>query len=80
VYPENWAALNVFLAMSTQWRTAIVAGAFGGGGVIMVGMEYTAIEPVCRLMGVRKRERADVFARLRVMEEAALAVAAEKRK
>lgn len=60
----------MFEALSTQWRV-------GMGGA--VGLDYCAIQPVFKLMGVRKRERAGVFDDLRVMEAEALAVMAESK-
>jgi hypothetical protein len=64
VWPENVAAVNVFIAMGTQWNV-------GPGGA--VGLNYPSLETTMRLLGVPKRERADVFEQVRVMEDAALA-------
>ena len=69
VWPDNWLALSVFLDMDTQWRV---------GAVGPTGLDYSALEPVMRLQGVRKRDRQDVFAAVRVMEAEALRVMREK--
>lgn len=65
VWPENWDAVQVFLAMSTQWRFAV-----GMGNAIWQGLDYTALPVVERRLGIR--DRADCFARLRVIEAAAV--------
>lgn len=71
VYPENWQAVQVFLAMSTQWRT-VAFSSVGGARLIQTGIDYTALEPVLRLLGVKPKRRAALFQKLRIMEEAAL--------
>jgi hypothetical protein len=71
VYPENVTPLRVFSAMATQWRV-------GMGGA--TGLDYAVLPAVFDLFRVRKtRERARVFAALRVMEGEALRVWAEAR-
>jgi hypothetical protein len=67
VWPENWQAVSIFSRLQTQW-------AVGGMSGRLVGLRYEAIEPVCRLSGVKKRHRPALFDALRVMEEAAMAV------
>lgn len=65
VWPENWPAAQVFLALETQW----VFRPMGG----VVGINYGAITPtVLRGLGVSWRDWPDIFERLRVMERAAL--------
>lgn len=59
VYPENWQALRVFLAMQTQWRI----GRFG-----VVGLDYAVLPLVERQIGVRRSKRRDVFAAVQVLE------------
>ncbi|WP_211230895.1 DUF1799 domain-containing protein [Chitinilyticum aquatile] len=71
VYPENWPALQVFLAMQTQWRVGM-AGA--------TGLDYTALPAVFELTGVKKRDRPDTFERLRVLEIETLRVWGEQAK
>ena len=62
VLPENEDAVAVFLACATQWL-------FDQGA--RTGLRYEAVEVVMRQMKVVAPE--DVFARVRVMERAALA-------
>ena len=62
VLPENWDAVCVFLASSTQWR-------HDARGV-PAGMRYEGVEIVMRHSKVA--DPADAFARVRVMEEAAV--------
>lgn len=66
VWPENWAAVRLFGRLQTQWAV----GGMGG----LVGLRYEAIEPACRLSGVKKRDRPALFDAIRVMEEAAMEV------
>ena len=73
VYPENWEAVRVFVAMTTQWRMTGIAG-FGGASMLHTGLDYSALEPVFRMLGVKRRRRAALFQQIRVMEEAALEV------
>lgn len=49
--------------MATQWRV-------GPGGVI--GLDYAALPAVFDLLDVAREDRADAFAGVRVMEDAAL--------
>ena len=65
VWPDNWDAFEVFAAMQTQWRTGM-SGA--------TGLDYSALEPVMRLQGIKKRDQTEVFSGVRVMEIAALEV------
>jgi hypothetical protein len=65
VWPENWKALELFLALQTQWRvTATMAGIF------YVGLDYSAAEALLRAR--RAKNRAQLLADLRVIEYAAL--------
>lgn len=66
IWPENWQAWEVFAAMATQWRVSV-----GMSGAIHHGLDYAALPVVEQRVGVKKRQRADTFARLRVMESAA---------
>ncbi|MEX3951976.1 DUF1799 domain-containing protein [Paraburkholderia sp. EG287B] len=73
VYPDNWETVQVFLALGTQWR-AIAVSTMASARVLQTGIDYGAIDPVFRLLGVARKRRAAVFEKLRVMEEAALDV------
>lgn len=68
IYPENWAALNVFLALSNAWTLHLPAM---GGKRRWSGIPRTEIAAMLQLMGLW-RERADILPRLWVMEAAAL--------
>lgn len=70
VYPENWAAVMLFVSLSSQWR-------IGGMGEVF-GLDYAALEVVMRIQ--RLKDRRALWADVQVMESAALAVFAEARK
>ncbi|TKD32591.1 hypothetical protein FCG41_21925 [Azotobacter chroococcum] len=69
IWPDNWQAVGVFLDMDTQWRVGMAGP---------VGLDYGALEPVMRMRGIKKRDRQDVFAAVRIMEAEALRVMREK--
>lgn len=52
--------------MATQWQVSV-----GMSGAIYHGLNYAALPVVEQRLGVKKHQRADTFARLRVMESAA---------
>jgi len=64
VWPENWRALELFLACRTQWRV----GAMGA----VLGLDYQGVAAVFRMKKVRDQEA--MLADLQVMESAALKV------
>jgi hypothetical protein len=68
VWPEHVEAVELFCALATQWRVAA-----GFGGVMFLGLHYPAVESAMRLRGVKPKDRARLFAELRVMEAAAAA-------
>ncbi len=61
--PENWGAMRIFLAMDTQWRRAGMAG-------IATGLDYAVLSVVAGALAIGLD--ADLLARLRVLEGAAL--------
>jgi len=69
VWPENVVAWEAWCGLSTQWR--MVAGFEAAR---YVGLDYAAVWPTLRGLGVKKRRRAAVFNALREMELAALPV------
>ncbi len=69
IWPENLLAVNVFIAMATQWRA-------GMGGPI--GLDYNALPAVMRLVGVPRAQWTETFESLRVMEAEAMKVMGEK--
>lgn len=63
VWPDNLSAVNVFIAMSSQWRTGM-SGA--------TGLDYSALPEVWRRTKTPIAERDEIFDQLRVLEDAAL--------
>jgi D-arabinose 1-dehydrogenase-like Zn-dependent alcohol dehydrogenase len=74
VWPENVDAVELFVVVSGQWR--IVAG-FGGVGYL--GLDYAAVEAAMNMRGVKKHDRPQLFADLRVMEAAAATMLNKRR-
>ncbi|KGU87198.1 DUF1799 domain-containing protein [Pseudomonas mediterranea] len=70
VWPDNWPAFRLFNALSTQWR-------MGASGP--TGLDYTSIRDVARFIGIKKKQIAEIFPDLQVMEVEAIAVMAEAR-
>jgi hypothetical protein len=63
IWPDNLPAVNVFIAMQTQWRV-------GMGGA--TGLDYGVLPSVMRLTGIPRREHQEVFQSIRILEDAAL--------
>ena len=63
VWPDNRQAVNVFLAMRTQWNC-------GAGGA--VGLMYSSLPEVWRRLKVPHADRDEIFTSLRALEAAAL--------
>jgi hypothetical protein len=64
LWATNVQSFTVFEAMGTQWR-------MGMGGA--TGLDYQALPVVLDMAGLRKRkDRAAIFADLRIMEREAL--------
>lgn len=63
VWPDMVSTVNVFVAMGTQWRVG-----FSGP----IGLDYSALPAVLRMVDVPRKEWTDVFDGLRAMESAAL--------
>ena len=55
----------MFIAMSTQWRVGM-SGA--------TGLDYGALPGVLRMSGIARKDWAEVFEGVRVMEDAALQI------
>lgn len=70
VWPENREPLELFLALSTQWRHAGLDGQ-------ATGLDYTAIPATAALMGITTIPM--MFEDLRDMEHAVLKVWKERR-
>jgi hypothetical protein len=63
VWPQNWPAVEMFMRVQTQWRTAM-------NGVI--GLDYTALAWLLTLYEVK--DQRSLLEDLQVMEAAALAI------
>jgi hypothetical protein len=66
VWPENWATLDAFLAVSTQWR--VVPGVMGGAAYY-AGLDYAGV--AAGLAGAGIAATPELWAGLRTMEAAA---------
>ena len=69
VWPDNWCAVQAFLAMQTQWRTGM-AGA--------TGLDYTPLPGVMRLIGLSRADWPEAFEGLRTLEDEALKIFREQ--
>jgi hypothetical protein len=78
VFPENWRALQLFLALATQWRICALS-TMAGAHLVQTGLDYAAVEPAMRLLGVKRHRRAALFRQIQMMESAALDVAFQSR-
>jgi hypothetical protein len=63
VWPDNWATIEMFLRVQTQWRTSM-------GGI--VGLDYAAVAWVLKLYGIE--DQRSLLEDLQVMEAAAMRV------
>lgn len=68
VWPENWEAVRLLIAVSGQWRVSM-AGAYA--------LDYVAVAAVLDMWGIKRKKRKALFDDLRVLEEEALAVMGE---
>lgn len=64
VIPENWPAVRVFLACSTQWDR----GASGQ----LVGLKWASVEIAMRRKGISEDEQDDCWERVTWMERIAV--------
>lgn len=71
IWEENWKVFDVFLALETQWRVAVVGGAMTADRVIRTGIDYIAADVIVRRFGYADDDR-KVFDDLKVMEFAAI--------
>lgn len=60
VWPENWGAVCLFQAASTQWRRDAMG--------METGLDYQALERPERLLGLRARKAREAFWGLQVVE------------
>lgn len=71
VWGDNWPTFSVFERLSTQWRTGMSGP---------TGLDYGVIPDVLRFSGVPETDWPDLFAGIRIMEDAALGVMHESKK
>lgn len=64
VWPENWQAVSVFISLATQWRLAPNGKRYG--------LDYAAVQPALRLLGVARKDWGELFQSLQIMESAFL--------
>ncbi len=63
VLPENWPAVDLFLACSSQWR-------FAGQAGVRTGLDYSAVRVVMSELRVKRSPQ--LFRDVQLMESAAL--------
>lgn len=61
LWPDNQMAIDVLMAMQTQWRVGGMAG-------LLVGLDYNVLPFVFRQVGVKAEDEAQVFGGLRIAE------------
>ena len=71
IWDINWDTFNLFYSMTTQWRV-------GMGGA--VGLDYSVIPTVGKLLGFKTKKINEMFPDLRVMENEALVTMGENQK
>ena len=62
MFPVNWEALNLFLALDSQWR-------FTAAGR-PAGIDFTSLQAAMSMLGIV--DQPTMFRRIKRMEEAAL--------
>ncbi|MDO0944660.1 DUF1799 domain-containing protein [Chromohalobacter israelensis] len=72
VLPENWDALELFLACQTQWRQAPMGGA--------TGLDYTAVRAVMEMHQVAPGDQRERLCQIRRIEQGALQAMKERRR
>lgn len=65
IWPENEHAVRVFCNMTSSWT-------YSAGSGKPIGLRYEALPAVMRYCRIPKASRPEVFAALRVMEQAAV--------
>lgn len=70
VWPEDWPTLEAFLLLERCWTWAFPAF----GTPVRIGIPAQEIEATLRLLRIKRRERRQMFADIRAMEQAALEV------
>ena len=69
IWPENWAALEVFSALQTQWRVGMAGP---------TGLDYAGVRAVMDLQAIPSDAHPALFQDLQALEREHLAVSAER--
>lgn len=69
IWADNWAALEAFLFVSTQWNVVQQDGGMAPGRTLYVGLNYACI--AAGLCGAGIEASPEIWRGLRVMEAAA---------
>jgi len=67
VWPCNWNTVQLFMAMSTQWRVSMNGP---------IGLDYVALPVVSRALGIRITPKR--MAGIRIMESEALTIFSQR--
>jgi hypothetical protein len=77
IHPDNVTAVKLFQALRTQWRL-VPLSTMDRAEIRQVGLDYAAIEVTARLARLELEE--NDFARIQIMEAAALTAFSELRR
>ena len=69
IWPDCLVSVNIFIAMSTQWRVG-----FSGAS----GLDYNVLPVVLRMGGSPRKDWPEIFEDLRILEDSALVRMREK--
>ena len=69
VWPENWATVEAFEVVETQWRVTALPGGIEGGKVYWHGLDYAGV--AAGLAGHGIETTPELWSGLRLMEAAA---------
>ncbi|MFC3873320.1 DUF1799 domain-containing protein [Neisseria musculi] len=69
VWPCNRRAVELFIAVSTQWRVGF-SGAYG--------LDYGAVAAVMDMQGIKRKSRRSLLRKIRLMEREVLSMWAER--
>ncbi len=74
LWPEHWAAWNVYLGCGTQWRKRVVPMGLQQGLTVWEGLDYPGVEVVMRRYRVPEERFDEVFSHLQVLEAETIAI------
>lgn len=63
IWPDNLAAVNVLIAMATQWRVGMAGP---------IGLDYNVLPAVFRLQAIPRKDWPDTFDCVRILEAEAM--------